>query len=268
MTRNLLFVLLLLSSLTQAQTHRFMFHVGPNRVMLPTVDTQSELSLVLPAGWGAGMIYNSYPMKIRQQFSGKVGFDLGAKADFVLTKRFFITTGLQASYVRYQKSVTIEDLSPTFGPSATIITGATAGYPMGSVVLQSAASGSNGAALNPADGNTSLWWAQIPVMAGTSFFHSKLVVRAGAMFSGLLSASENKTRYGLTSPSSIETYQDRDKSAYRTFQAGAALDATYFIWPWMGVDVSFNQALTSLYGEQSKPKMSTVSLGLNYCIGK
>ena len=263
MTRSLLFVLLLLSGISHAQTHRFMFHLGANRVVLPTVDTQSELSLVIPVS--TGITYYKYPVTIRQQFSGKVGFDFGAKADYFLTKRFFITAGLQASYVRYQKSITIENFPTAIESEGTVING----VPAGSVVFEPVPSGNNAVTLNSAgDGNTSLWYGQIPVMAGTSFLQSKLVVRAGAMFSGLAYASENKTRFSLTAPNGTETYKDTDKSAYHTFQAGAALDATYFVWPWMGIDLSFNHSLTSLYGEQSKPRMSTVSLGLNYCIGK
>ncbi len=263
MTRNLLLGLLLLSGLSHAQTHRFMFHLAANRVVLPAVNTQNELSLVIPVS--TGITSFKYPVTIRHQFSGKVGFNLGAKADFVVTERFFITTGLQASYVRYQKSITIENFPTTLEPGGTVING----VPAGSVVFKPVPSGNNGVPLNSgADGNTSLWYGQMPVMAGTSFLHSKLMVRAGAIFSVLAYASENKTRYSLTAPNTAETYKDTDKSAYRTFQAGAALEATYFIWPWMGVDVSFNHSLTSLYGDQAKPRMSTVSLGLNYCIGK
>jgi hypothetical protein len=262
MTKNLLFVLLLLSGVSQAQTHRFMFHLGANRVMLPAVETHSELSLVIPVS--TGISYYKYPITVRQEFSGKVGFDLGAKADVALTDRFFITTGLQASFVRYRKSITIEDFPPV-EYNGTVING----VPAGSVVFEPVPSGNNTVTLNSGgDGNTSLWYGQIPVMAGTSFLHSKLVVRAGAMFSLLAYASENKTRYSLTAPNTTEAYKDTDKSAYHTFQAGAAVDATYFIWPWMGIDLSFDHSLTSLYGDQSKPRMSTVSLGLNYCIGK
>jgi len=261
MTRNLLFALLLLSVLSHAQTHRFMFHLGANQVMLPTVDAQSELSLIIPVNTGTGDY--KYPVTIRQQFSGKVGFDLGAKADLVVTKRFFITTGLQASFVRYQRSTTLEDF-----PLAIGFSGVPTGSPMGAVILRPAPSGNNAVTLNGGDGNTSLWYGQIPVMAGTSFLHSKLVVRAGALFSVLAYASENKTRYSLSAPYAAETYKDTDKSAYQTFQAGAAVEATYFIWPWMGIDLRFNHSLTSLYGDQAKPRMSVVSLGLNYCISK
>lgn len=266
MTRNLLLVLLLLSGLSHAQTHRFMFHLGANRVVLPTVDTQSELTFAIPVS--TGITDYKYPVTIRQQFSGKVGFDLGVKADFVLTERLFVTTGLQASLVRYQKSATIENFPAAIGSVGTIFTGVPAGTPTGTVIFKPAPSGNNAVTLNAGDGHTSLWWAQIPMMAGTSFLHSKLVVRAGAIFSVLAYASENKTRYSLTVPYTSETYRDTDKSAYHTFQAGAVLDATYFIWPWMGIDLSLNHSLTSLYGDQSKPRMSTVSLGLNYCIGK
>jgi len=264
MTRNLLLVLLLLSSLSRAQTHRFMFHLGANKAALPTVDTQSELSLFIPVNSSFGDY--KYPVTIRQQFSGKVGFDLGAKADFILTERFFITTGFQASYVRYQKSATIENFPTDIGSVGTIFTGIPASTPTGSLIFKPAPSGNNAVTLNSGDGSTSLWYLQIPVMAGTSFLHSKLVVRAGAIFSVLAYASEKKTRYSLAAPYTSETYKDTDKSAYQEFQAGVALDATYFIWPRMGIDLSLNHSLTSLYGDQSKPRMCTVSLGLNYCI--
>jgi len=240
-----------------------MFHLGANRVVLPAVETQSELTAAIPVS--TGIPYYKYPITIRTEFSGKVGFDLGAKADFALTDRFFIATGLQASFVRYQKSVSIENFPTAAEPNGAVING----VPGGSVIFNPVPTGNNAVKLNSGgDGKTSLWYGQIPVMAGASLFHSKLVVRAGTIFSILAYASENKTRYSLTAPYTSETYKDTDKSAYHTFQAGAALETTYFIWPWMGVDLSVNHSLTSLYDDQSKPRMSTVSLGLNYCIGK
>lgn len=120
-------------------------------------------------------------------------------------------------------------------------------------------------------GKTDLFYVQIPLLAGVSLLKDRLVVRGGTTITGLIYASEYKRKYDATARS-LHDDRDTSKENFNTILAGITLNATYYIIPGLGIDVSANKSLTPIYdldddGSQ-KAKMTLLSLGLCYAIVK
>jgi hypothetical protein len=233
-----LLCLLFLTSLCHAQSNRFMFHLSANAISLPTA--------MEVAGYdeaGETPITEQKPLiTLTHTASTRVGFNAGVKIDFTLGKRFFLTTGALTSLVRYQKNIVIDGYTgylPT-----PVITG-----PDGFV----------------GNGKTAMVYAQVPVMAGVSFFQYKLMARAGATLSALVRASESKYRFNQAT-GAREEYKDTDRAIYKSFLPGAVVDLTYFVTSKVGIDLTVNHSFASIYDDQLESKMTTFSLGVNYCL--
>lgn len=264
MKKILLSIFVLSSFWCSAQT-RFMFGAGANATHISSMSEDVSITVDIPRSSG----FSSYTVKaiIHERYEGGVGFQAGMKADIPVSSRFFFSTGLSASWVRYQRFATIEGL-PTGLEQVSAIT---AGSTMGSILMGNWGTGTTTPRLVPltpaGDGKVTQLYAQVPVLAGLSFFDGKLVTRAGATVGLLAHASENRNRYDYATQS-FETYKDTDKEAYQNVQVSGTIDATYFIGPRLGIDLSANHGITSLYSDSNNPHLTTVMLGLNYSLTK
>jgi hypothetical protein len=120
-------------------------------------------------------------------------------------------------------------------------------------------------------GKTDLVYVHVPLMAGISLLKDKLLVRAGTTLSTLVYASEYESRYNASDNVFYE-YRSTGKENYNQLLAGVTLNATYYIIPGLGIDISANKSLTPIYDldddETEKAKMTLLSLGLCYSIVK
>ncbi|MBL0744718.1 outer membrane beta-barrel protein [Chryseolinea lacunae] len=264
MKKILLSVFVLSSFWCSAQT-RFMFGAGANLSHVSSMSKDVTIAVAIPQSTG----FSAYSIEavLHERYEGRAGFQAGMKTDIPLSSRFFISTGLTASWIRYQRFATLEN----FPVGIEQLTTVTAGSPMGSIVMgnweTNVATPRPVALMAAGDGKVTQLYAQVPVLAGLSFFDGKLVARAGATFGLLAHASENKNRYDFATQT-FETYKDTDKGAYQKAQVSGTLEATYFIGHRLGIDLSASRGITSLYSDSNTPHVSTVMLGLNYSLTK
>jgi hypothetical protein len=105
-------------------------------------------------------------------------------------------------------------------------------------------------------------YLSVPLMAGTSFLKGRLLIRTGATLSYLINASQYITTYSMATGTTTE-HKENSTNGYRSFLAGAAIQSTYRVTKYLGVDISYQHSLTPIYTEK-KSRYNTLSLGLSY----
>ncbi|HEY9048394.1 MAG TPA: outer membrane beta-barrel protein [Ohtaekwangia sp.] len=251
-----------------AQIKRIAVKASANYPIIPDVTNAAYMNAPIPSSTG----YSSTTVaaSIRQKFQSKVGGAFQSTIDYQLSSRFFLSTGLGISYLRYKRSTEIGSLP--VGVESLVITstsGVSIGSMYGSITGVDSDHGLGAILVTPSDktGNTSLVYIQAPVMAGVALLNSKLLLRVGATFSTLIYASEHKRRYNVTS-FTVENYKDTSKDSYTPIVAGAALQVTYQMLPKVGVDFTANRSFSSIYktDDADKAKSALLSLGLSYSL--
>ncbi len=268
MRNTLLLIFIFGAFITDAQIKRVAITAAANYSSIPDVTNTYSMQTTIPTSTGYGTMLSIGSFK--QQYDEKPGFDLSGRADYTLSRRFFVSSGLGVSYSRFKRSgsiLSLEDFATQNG-----VTGSTVynGVPVGSFygvrpIL-------NNPVFSPSEnlGKTSIVYIQVPVMAGVSLLRDKLLVRGGATFSGLVYASEYKQRYDATD-GSFHDYKDTDKDGFNSILAGLTLNVSYYIVPSLGIDLTANKFLSSIYNiddESDKAKMTLLSLGVSYSIVK
>jgi hypothetical protein len=120
--------------------------------------------------------------------------------------------------------------------------------------------------INKPKPNKTTWYVGIPVMIGTSFLNDKLLIRTGATLSYLISATQYATTYSIYTQTTNE-YKEHSTKGYNSFLAGAAIQSTYHVTKYLGVDVSYQYSLTPIYSEgNSISRYTTFTAGLSYNI--
>lgn len=268
--RNTLLLLFILTSLAAtAQVKRIALKGGPNRPFINDVSNTFAYVSVIPSplGYSNSVSVSTY----NEHYDEKIGADLAGSIDYTVWGRFFVSTGLGVSYNRFERDGMVAGLND-FTSGNTVLYPTTTGVPIGSVY---------GPIVNPRFtvpqrkmdnlGKTDLVYIQVPLMAGISLLKDKLMVRAGTTLSTLIYASQYESRYS-TSDNVFYEHRSTSKEKYNQLLAGITLNATYYIIPGLGIDISANKSLTSIYDLEDdgteKAKMTLLSLGLSYAIVK
>lgn len=266
MKTSLLLFCILWTIGAEAQIKRLTFKAAANYSVIPAEKFTQKITPVIPS---AG--YTSIPVNIatlKESYESKPGFDVGSSVDYTISSRFFITTGLNFSFLRYKRTFTIEKLS---GDDLNNLTGNAIGQPLGSIIFRDV----NGNPLPESvsiqhsenKGKTSTLYLQIPVLIGTSFFQDKLLIRGGVSFSYLLSASVYTDRYSINS--GLESYKDNSRDGYNSLLASGTISATYMVTKSLGIDLGANKFLSPIFGgSEAKSKYNTFSAGLNCTLNR
>lgn len=270
MKRSLLLFCILWSIGAEAQIKRLTFKAAANYTIIPAEKFTQKITPVIPSS-GYTTISTS-TATFKESYEAKPGFDVGGSVDYIVSPRFFITTGVNFSLLRYKRIFTIENLQvDDFNSPLNTSAGNAIGQPFGSIVFRDVNGNTlpEGAVnlLQPSQnkGKTSTLYLQIPVLIGTTFFQDKLFIRGGISFSYLLSASVYTDRYSLTS--GIESYKDKSRDSFNALLAAGTINATYMITKSLGVDIGVSKSLTPIFGESKvKSKYNTFSLGVNYTL--
>ncbi len=280
MNKILLFSLFLIGTMCQAQLKNFAIQLSGNYPIIQSVEETNQLtSLSIPSVSGFQAILLNVG-KLKESYTAKVGFEIGGQFDYLISERFFITSGLTVNYLRFQRKVRITELSkaPDYLPTPPFKTGS----PFGSIIYGAHPQfDANGRLVldpdpsllisHPGDlGSTTTFSIQAPITVGTSFFKHKLQVRTGAIFSYLLQSTEVKEKFiaGTMNNRMLSAYTDKNKSDFNEFQAGATLATTYLIGGNIGVNLTARKFFTPIYDtsrqEAGKAKYNVLSLGLEY----
>jgi len=281
MKRSLLLFYMLSTLITQAQVKNFSFKAGVNYPVIPTKTVETQItSLALPESSGFSPITVG---SISLVHESKPGIDLGGAFDYSISRKFFISTGLNLSYLRFKKLAKIEKLSGGQIESDFDLP-TTVGMPMGSFYGSIIYRDANGNVVvgeprpeteisslrsTGDQGKTSTLYLQVPVLVGTTFLHDKLIVRAGISVSYLLSASQYVDRYSYENQS-VESHKETSRDGYTAILASCTVTTTYKITRMLGVDLSMNQFLSPIYNQSGKTsfksKYSTLAFGLSYTL--
>ena len=280
MKKPLLLAFILIAFISEAQIQRYSFKAAANYPFIPDVKTSQDLAVGIPVSAG----YGSYTVKatLKQTFESHVGFDVSGNVDYSVSNKFFITTGLSVSYLRFKQSFTVEDLGNAEAPlEFPVVEGV--GVPFGSIygdiIFRDADGNASPTPTSPGlikmsdkVGETTTLYLQAPVLAGTSLVKGKLLIRAGATFSVLLNAttySSEITRNGTNL--SVKDVKNNTREGYNEVLASATVQATYLVTKRIGIDLMANKYLSPIYSDsdqENKAKYNVMSLGLSYNLSR
>jgi len=273
MKKSLLLVFIFIGVASKAQIQRYTFKAGANYAIIPDVTHTEEMELAIPPSVGY-IATQTTTASFRQQYKERAGFDAGVSLDYGLSKKFFLTTGLSVSYLRFKQSMTITSLeSNTVDMELPTAGGVIVGAPIGSIKFEDLDGNRSEPLLITSDknGETTTLYLQTPVLAGTTFFKNRLIVRGGATFSYLL----NATTYKMTASYEGGTFQALDvkvdsREGYTELLASATVQTTFLVTKRIGVDFSANKFLSPIYSGKSsssdQAKYNTLALGVSYSL--
>lgn len=279
MKNTVLLALMLLGFASEAQIKHYSFKVAANYPLIKDVTTSDVMTLTQP--WymgtsGSNSIIYTARTTIRQSFNEHMGIDASGNIDYAVSKKFFLTTGLTVSYLRFKQIITIESLGTSQSLTEIPATGSITGHPYGSITFHDTEGKivTQPALLTQSDklGETTTLYLQTPVLVGVSLLKDKLLIRGGATFSFLLNATSYKSQSSYDGTAFVlSDYKDNTKEGYTDVMSSGTVQATYLITKRIGVDFSFNKYFTSIYSnndQSKKAKYNVLSLGLNYHLSK
>lgn len=195
---------------------------------------------------------------LKQRFSGKVGLDVSAKLDYAISKRFFISTGVSGSYMRFDRNmeVIVKDFGSQIQDVNTTGDVLLKPYNSSTIIREKIVTLSA-----PRPDKTALY-VSVPAMIGTTFLNDKLLIRTGATLSYLINATQYITRYSFETQT-LNEYRESSRKDYHSFLAGVTIQSTYRITKYLGADLSFQHSLTPIYTE-NKSRYNTFTAGLSY----
>jgi hypothetical protein len=242
-----------------AQIKNFAVSVAPNYSVIPT-NTQLE-----PVRWWTDYTGTPYVLGIKESFAGKIGLDINTTIDFALSKRFFVSSGISLSYLRFDKNLKVilsEDKSSFYIKDDTSDTGST-GVPIGS--SYQSVSGQEADILEAPKGDKSTLYVSVPVMAGLSVLKDKLFLRAGCSVLYLLNATQYQKNYSIGANTTIERKENSTKG-YHSFLLGTLIQSTFRATKHLGFDISYQHSLTPIYSNDAatKSRYNTFTVGLSY----
>lgn len=274
MKKFLVFGCFFIALTCKAQVKGFSITAGVNHVFIKNVENNAQ-STLLPIPASTGYSYVTVSATVKESFSEKTGFGMGARFDYPMTKRIFITSGLTFHYLQFKRTVRITNFPTSIEiPNVSSIVG----RPFGSITAMPVQGDPAGNPVWPTPllpllsekyGNSTALFLQAPLLAGARFLSDRFTVKTGAVFSFLLHSTEVKSRYNVAD-NSISEYKGSGKDSFNLFQAGATVQTGYLLGSRLGVDFSAQKFFTPVYksGNQAggKAKYNILSLGLSYLL--
>lgn len=272
----LAFILISIHSLAQIKGYSVSFS---GNYPLINSSTQTLPINTIPIAINTGYSFRTLTGDLKKSYDEHAGFDLQGSVDVAVSRRFFITTGLSALYIRYKQAITIERVHTptlTIAPNVPVTPGAPFGTinaynysrdDSGNITLNP----ESGSLLNPGEktGETTTLYLELPVLAGTSFFKDKLEVRAGFVGSWLMQATLYKSEVSFQNFSySVNEYKDKSPDGFNKFLAGVTVQSTYRVTRSIGIDLTVRKYLTPIYEnnetQKRDAKYTVLSLGARY----
>ena len=273
MKKSLLLASFLITFYSHAQFKNFSLHLSANYPWIKNTEERPKPNVIpSPSGYSSLTIQ----MGTRQSFTEKVGYAISGRFDYSVSSRFFITTGLSMTCLRFQRSIeVINQNGQLLFPTDSIKSGTPVGSIYGPIISRDANGNSiSHRALSTMPisnnlGNTTTWSLQVPILAGTSFFKDKLLMKAGVSFSYLLRVSEVKQQFSYSpTTATLSDYKDHSDEAYNKFLTAGLLEVTYQLTKRLGIDVTAQHFFTPIYKSISQPaetpRYNTLSFGVGY----
>lgn len=274
MKKSVLLALILIAFDGHAQFTNFTLRASAAYCLINSMETNSTINTV-PISPSSGFTSVIVSVgSIKQSFKSKLGFDISGRFKYGVSNRFFLSSGLSATLIRFQRTFKIESLNEMSQPAIPLFP-STQGVTVGSMFGNISPRGGNGniikqielSSQSPELGNTNTWNLQFPILAGTSFFKEKFVVKVGLAFSYLLYASEVKQRYDLQT-ATISDHKDTSKKGFNEFLTSGVGETTFQATKKLGVDVTAQHFFTPIYSTDNesndKARCNNFTVGISY----
>lgn len=268
MRQSLLLFFVLAAFSSHAQIGNFQVSIAPNVALIPSV-TQTVSAMPVT---GTGPISYAAVGSVHESFKAKIGASASFQGDYKFSSRFFITTGLGIDLFRYKRRFDVSSIQFEDGSLAQTHMGnhVYPGVVIGSYYGNMGPSDLTATPLTQSDktGNTSLLFAQVPVLAGTSFFNERLRVSAGASFKFLLWSSETQSYYDY-STGTVKDRKVHETEHFETFNAAGLVNVSYYITKYFAVSATGTKSFTSLYTadkSMNSTNLNAISLGANFIL--
>lgn len=234
--------------------------------------------------------------KLRETYNEEPGIGLQTKILYSISPKIFVSTGLDLSFLRYKRSIEVDDL---YDNDARIIIGSSFPFltdPDGNRIVNRDGTFAidQSRIFGPTDktGKTTVWNVGIPILAGTTFLNDKLTISMGGIFSVPVTAStyehELVYEYGQVIwiggvdengdyPMNIigqDRYQfrqqDTKKNVTKQFKpsAGLMMQIGFRLWKKFQADLTMQKNVTPIYKSEyqsaGKAKLNLLSFGFSY----
>jgi hypothetical protein len=107
MKNFLIFAVLLTGIVCKAQIKNVSIRAGANYPLIRSIESRDNVATI-PIPAATGYVSSTISgIAVEESFSSKVGAQAGGSFDYYLAKRFFATTGIELTYLRYKRAVEI-----------------------------------------------------------------------------------------------------------------------------------------------------------------
>lgn len=265
--RSITLVLLLISFIgASAQLKDFSITGGISYPYIKSKTQTTTFTGVPTNGYGQYYV-SSYSFE--ESYDALPGFQMGGKLDVSLNQRFFLTTGINLSWLRYKRTEGLllpeeTQLSPIYE------------YPVFPII-------NNNYQTSDDDkiGKTSAWYLQVPLNVGTTLLkNNRMAIQAGFIFSIMLDARMYTRKFtyvpsetSMEQPGGmfyypyeikVDVVRENVKDTFNQVRAGAMIAIAYKIADQVNINLSGQPDLTPLYKEGMGAKPVTFGLGASY----
>jgi hypothetical protein len=277
MKQLILCLFLAVASPCAAQFSSFSVHVSGNYPYIPTKTKTSNLATGIPSSGYYSVTLNTG--SIEESYKSLPGFNVSANTNYKISEKFYLTSGLTISLLRYQQrlKVNLTSAEIPFGENTQ------PGSPYGAIVTQT--NYQIGFDDSGNFGKTTVWSLQVPVLIGTSVWKGKLHLEAGlavstplrattytyeSTFDGFLIGTPQPTESpapGNIGSFNIELKQKNITDQFSSVAIGGVVKVGYRVVKNLQADVMMQPNLTTLYNadyRNAKTRLTTFNLGLSY----
>src|SRR5688572_9453075 len=109
MKKFLFFAVFLVGIVCKAQIKNLSIHAGANYPLINSIESRNNVATI-PIASATGYSFTTIGIGVEESFSGKVGFQIGDSFDYLVMKKFFISSGLNLSYLQYKRRLKVIDV--------------------------------------------------------------------------------------------------------------------------------------------------------------
>src|SRR5690606_38511067 len=232
----------------QTQIRSFSLGLSPNYTVIGNNTYQEDITyLALPGTMNPGQITTS--AIVHERYTERVGFNFDSRVDFYITPRFFLSGGLGISHLMFRRTFSIESSIQAPPDSEIEFPTDIVGQPFGPITPSPDIPGRSEKV-----GETSVWYLQLPVLAGITTLKEKIQIRGGMNFSYTLRATEYKQSVQVTGGQPVSytlaTTKDIITDTFEPLQTSVLVEGSYLISKRFSLDVSAQSFLTPFYKDR------------------
>lgn len=270
--KHLPFLLMLVCIPGMAQIKNFSIGVSTN---YPLINSSREVALLLndpvptPSGVGSLVVYGA----IKETYKAKAGATLSGSMDIGISRRFFITTGISFSQLRFTRLAEIQGIEYGVWPAASPYASeepSSIGSMYGYTYSLNGANPEVEPSPSQRKGETTARYVEVPVLAGTAFLKEKLSIRAGAIGACFIQATEYRSRAAQSIGLNIsrEEYKEKDPKNFTSLLMGAMAEVNYQLTKRISVELAAKNYFQPIYKKDNSMKSDSryllLSAGVRY----